>query len=658
MDNNENPLDKISRQLSELGPVPNMAMSNDGLTPPIDNQWTQFGGGGVSGATQMPFHNLYTWNSLDLSDGKSMSQPGARQPQDYSPSEMAGQPAFGTFNQSRNCWSGSNHHFSSHQLSSQDVLSRGSRQDQVDPMGFEQGPLSGLGFHGDRVSPVAAPQNPGQSDYFRSPSRSPQLPDLLPLRMFPPVYGTDRMSSAPAELFHSDQLAQTHSPPLFDPRTPPPPFLVHRQHSDSSARPHACSSDTDIFSQAQINKSKLDIDLGTNIESPSMNFADSSDQFVDIEDGKNLYKAALDRWESAENSVQERKCPAPIGASQETCQVDKTKPSYSDIAKTPKTSQPIIVKGDSQTPEDPLKATTPRLQKKDSKAFRPPMRRTSSGSKFLTRGSDHTKGQVASRYGLDDFSEHARVSLSSSSESLSLTNRTRRDSGSSAGSSINALDDIALTSSPDVQTKGRNTEQKAALTAAAKSFKDTTKLATKSAPNVKEHIYFDPKRIFQCKSPSKPQVQATVEAKARPVCTPAEPYVPSTLLNNGKPTAASVSAKLSSTAKQHDYINNDLRDASKLTNKTAEETAHSGGSSGSSQLDGSQKYEREPRGGRRSGARTNGGCKKEKKKSADNGQRVAEGENGPHHQQDRPSLLLENLNTGKLEELMSLLGRK
>ena len=45
---------------------------------------------------------------------------------------------------------------------------------------------------------------------------------------------------------------------------------------------------------------------------------------------------------------------------------------------------------------------------------------------------------------------------------------------------------------------------------------------------------------------------------------------------------------------------------------------------------------------------TNGGFKKDKKKPGDNGQRASEGENGPHHQQDRPSLLLENLNTGKL----------
>ena len=615
MDNNEDPLDKISRQLSEMGPLPNMAIPSNGSTSPnlIGDQWTQFGSGGVTGATQVPFHNLYTWNSLDLTDSKCLSQPHAQQVHDYSSSEIP----FGGYNQSTNSWPENPHHFTSHQFSNQDLLPRRCHQDRIDRMSFEQGPISSshpmsdISFHGDSVSPVAAAHSPVQNDYFSNSSMSPQVSDLLrrssqPARMYAPNYSSERMRSAPTELFSSDRLAHTHNPPLFDPRLPPPPFLVQRQHSDSSARPHTCSSDTDIFSQAQINKSKLDIDLGTNIESPTVNLTDPADQCLDIEEGKQLYKVAIDRWESPENCAPERNYIAPMGVNQETSQVDKTKPSYSDIAKTPKNSQPASVKVDSQTMEDP-KATTPRLQKKDLKAFRPPMRRTSSGSKFLPRGSDHTKGQVASRYGLDDFSEHTGVSLSSSSESLSHTTRTRRDSGSSAGSSINALDDIVLTTSPDTQTtaKGRNIEQKNMSSGATKPAKNTTKLASKSVPTGKEHVFFDPKRIFQSKSSSKPQAPAGVEPKAKLNLGPAEPYIPltnSTLLNNGKPTAGSISSKLSSSAKQHDYINNDLRDANKLTNKTAEEIA-CGGSSSSSQMDGNHKYEREHRVGRRSGSR-------------------------------------------------------
>ncbi|GFS21344.1 DnaJ-like protein subfamily C member 14 [Elysia marginata] len=673
MDDHEDPLNKISRQLSELGPVPihpNLTMGSDGSAAPdlIGDQWSQFG----NSARPMPFHNLYTWNSLDLSENKFVSQPGGQHTHDYHSPEALQQSVFMGHGQNANSWSGNGHQFAPHhQLSNTDLLLRRPHQDGVEQMGFEQEPVSShhmsdLAFHGDSVSPVVAPHSPVQTDFFSHSNVSPPHPDLLrrssqPTRMYPPNFGSERMTSVPTNFFASECPAHAHSPPLFDPRTPPPSFLVHRQHSDSSVRPQTLSKDTDIFSQSQINKSKLDIDLGTNIEGPSVSFAGSIDQCLDSEEGRKMYQAAMDRWESSDNGPVERNNISPKVVDQ----VDKLKPTYSDIAKTPKNSQPPMAKVECQTVEDSSKATTPRLQKKEQKTFRPPMRRTSSGSKFMQRVSgDHMKGQVSSRYGLDDFSEHTGVSLSSSSESLSHT-RTRRDSGSSAGSSISALDDIAVLASPDTQTlvKGRDTEHKSTTPGATKPLKNMAKSASK--PVGKEHVFFDPKRIFQSKATSKPQsATAGVVHKAKLNTGPAEPYVPfettssSTLLNNGKPTAGSVTSKLSSSAKQHDYINNDLRDGSKLTNKTAEEIAHGGVNPGSSQMDGNHKYEREHRTGRRSGSRSNGAFKKDKKKQGDNGQRILEGENGPHHQQDRPSLLFENLDTGRLEEWMSFVWEK
>ena len=612
MDDKEDPLGKISRQLSEMGPVPNMPMSGDGATPPnlMGDQWTQFG----QDARQMPFHNLYTWNSLDLPD-KRISQPGSQHPHDYNSQEIPPQSVFRGYGQNANSWSGNGHHFAPHRFPDQDLLPRRTPQDGMDPMTFEHAPVQGMSFHGDSVSPVVAPHSPMQRDYFSNSNMSSQLPDLMrrssqPARMYSASFGSDRMGSS--EFFTPDHLAHPPSPPLFDPSTPPPPFLVQRQHSDSSVRLQNLTGDTDIFSQSQINKSKLNIDLGTNIESPSVSFTGSVDTYPDSEEGRQLYKAAMERWDSTESaSPSERNNVVPIGVGQETSVTDKSKPSYSDIAKTPKnSSQPTPTKSESQTLEDPAK-TTPRLQRKDLKAFRPLIRRTSSGSKFLPRGSsDQSKGQVASRYGLDNFSENTVVSLSSSSESLSHATRTRRDSGSSAGSSISALDDIALSSTPDTLALGkeRDVEQKGTSLGTTKSSKTAAKASPKTAAGEKEHVFFDPKRIFQSKSSSKPQAPTGAVPKAKLNTGPAEPYVPSgttssTLLNNGKPTAGSASAKLSSSAKQHDYINNDLRDANKLTNKTAEEIAHGGAGPSGNQMEGNHKFEREHRAGKRSGNR-------------------------------------------------------
>lgn len=666
MDDNEDPLNKISRQLSEMGPVPNMAVGNDVSTHPdmIGDQWSQFGTGG----RQLPFHNLYTWNPLDLPENKFAS-PGAQHAHSYNAQEIMPQSVYGGHNQTGNSWTGNNLGYAGHhQLSDQKLFQQRSHHDGIDQIGFETGSISsqhisGMAFGADNVSPAIAPHSPIQNDCFDQ-----QHSDLLRRSSQPtgtyPGFVSERIASVPPELFASDFLGHAHSPPLFDPRTPPPSFLVHRQHSDSSLRPQSLSHDTDIFSQSQISKPKLDIDLGTNIESPSTITAGSIDHSLDSEEGRKIYQAAIDRWESLESSPSDKSNVAFKPPSHDSSQVDKTKPSYSDIAKTPKNSQAPVTK-EFPTGEEPVKATSPRLHKKEHKAFRPPMRRTSSGSKFLHRiSSDHSNVQVTSRYGLDDFSEHTGVSLSSSSESLSHS-RTRRDSGSSAGSSITALDDISVASTPEGQAlgKGRDLEQKITI-GTVKPLKNVTKPASKSAQVGKEHVFFDPKRIFQSKGSSKSQPAAAgVTHKVKVHTGPAEPYIPSetasnTLLNNGKPTAVSVTSKLSSSAKQHDYINNDLRDASKLTNKTAEEISQAGVNTESSHSDGNHKYEKEHRSGRRSGSRSNGALKKDKKKQGDNGQRASEGENGPHHQQDRPSLLFENLDTGRLEEWMSFLWEK
>ncbi|CAG5116258.1 unnamed protein product, partial [Candidula unifasciata] len=83
------------------------------------------------------------------------------------------------------------------------------------------------------------------------------------------------------------------------------------------------------------------------------------------------------------------------------------------------------------------------------------------------------------------------------------------------------------------------------------SSKLTSSSSQQTAP--KKDLFFDPKRIFQYENKNK--VQNLAENLTSNKTTP--------------PAATATSTKVSSNACQQDYINNDFRDTSKLTNKTA-----------------------------------------------------------------------------------------
>ncbi|GFO05063.1 Dnaj-like protein subfamily c member 14 [Plakobranchus ocellatus] len=679
MGDNEDSLNRISRQLSEMGPVPHLDIESDETNSShlMGNQWTQFNRMSAVNTRPASFQNIYTWNPLDLADSKPVSQHQSQEPQELS--HMAG---FRGYGQNPNAWSGSSHPFTTQSLPQRPL------QDRSDHHGFEHSSaasyqMSAMNPHGENVTQPTRQFNMASNDYSRNQNVLPQLQPFLhrnpqSTRMHSHKSGSDRGLEGPTELLSTDHLSRTHSPPLFDPSTPPPMFMAQRQHSVNSVPsnmfPSQTSNDMEVFLQSQLAKSKLKIDLGTNItESPTRSFPDVEIKSSDDKEGTVLSKDTTEKPESTDptgNLKTSKESNDLSGKPQESPVVDKSKPSYSDIAKTPKSvAQSAMSKAEQQNSDESAKVAAPsKQQKKDMKSFRPPIKRTSSGSKFLPRESSGiAKGSPASRYGLDDFNETAPVSPSSSSESLSYANRIRRDSGSSAGSSISALDDITFTSSSHPSTldtsmamKEKSTEQRATPPSSAKSVKTTkpSSTAAKPASAGKENVFFDPKRIFQSKSTGKSQASAGA-SKAKTNTGSNEPYVlsagafSSTLLNNGKPTAVGVSSKLPSSAKEHDYINNDLRDTSKVTNKTAEEIAHSGAS-----VTEDQKYEKEHRSAKRSGTRTNGAFKKDKRKQGESGQGQAEGENGPHHQQDRPSLLFENLNTGVLEEWFAFLWEK
>ncbi|XP_005107060.2 dnaJ homolog dnj-5 [Aplysia californica] len=719
MDDGEDPLGKISRQLSELAAAPSSPVSV-GVQPLLGaddgSQWTQFSG--ISPQHNAGVRSLYTWNPMTLPDYQSMSPPPPVSHHDGTgvhvppPSLSPQSPRLGGMNefiqQHRQFeWKGEEvtpRYQVSGDLSGRFVDVDQSRMAAMNSDVQRQAYL-GQGFHAPDPSVFRGDDfmgSPGMSGggsptprSFASAMSHPlerSLSDVQPrasnfghtfsAQLSAESYLPEETSMASNRGMHQSPLPHDSSVPhvlpsrlRFDPRMPPPPlFPVQSSVSESSVmEPHRLSSQPPNgreYSHLQ-GTSGINIDLGTNIEPGSRHYANNTSKHVASDEGREIYEAAMSQWNSSGHGHQrDSSSPAsPVGTKPESQSAETTKPSYSDIAKTPKTGASASVKTTglgfydlenklSESGSKPQGKKPPA--KKEGKPFRPHIKRTSSGSKYWPRGSlggdaDQHRTSPTSRYGLDSFDDHV-LSPGSSSENLSPAGKIRRSSGSSAGSSAGVLEDISLGTTLSSVTREDGEHQTLPSPTAAKC--SDTKNSTSQPASSGESLFFDPRRIFQTKNTNKSRAQSQQGQQAasknkghaanvlEDTSSAASSSQGDMVLNNGKPTASNSSSKLSSSARQHDYINNDLRDTSKLTNQAA--------AAESSQQTHSKSH-REPRSGtgkRSSGRSNNGVCRRDRRKSPDM-PRNSHSEEVPN-ERNRFSFLSDHMDMEKIEEWCSV----
>ncbi|CAL1532632.1 unnamed protein product [Lymnaea stagnalis] len=661
MEDNEDPLGKISRQLSELASVP-----GHGNEPQRDSvQWTPFSGISPQPGS-VPFRNLYTWNPMDLPDFEPLSPPEVSSPVEPNRPFHSGSPGpirhDSFINKNQFDW------ISDARNQGYPVITDGSggspsfSPQRYTYLGQSNLPSLEQVFQYDSIGASPNVRLPRQLSHPSSPAqyigsdRSGRFLESSPSSMNILPHNLLSENVLPEVLSHnSDQEERNFgmpqkrmSSPLFDPSTPPPIFPVQRHHIEKSASLSHVAPNEGIVDHLRLNSTpNISLDFGLKIGRDS-HYSNIENITPERED-ETIHDLARTKWNSFDSTIIPNldNINKNLSHSQssepqsEAAVQDCSKPSYSDIAKTPKFGKP------EQATVDSSKGQASKQVRKDGKPVGPAVKRTSSGSKFWPKSppppgdAEHPKVVSNSRYGLDNFDDHllSPGSNSSSSESLAQVPRSRRGSGSSAGSSTCALDDHPP--SPNSHASFSETEvlcQGQKLTVGAKGKKD-------QGPS--ENLFFDPRRIFQTK-PTKSKAQP--QSKTKDTQNETGKSLNETILNNGKPTASNTSLKLPSSARQHDYINNDLRDASKLTNQISAESCQ--GNTGKPEDMIKQKESRPAK--RSSGGRTNGVYRRERRKSPDNGHIESEDlHDDTHHQQGRASLLTEHFDKEKIEEWCS-----
>lgn len=565
MDETEDALGKLSRQLSELAATPVTGGSPDPLNDGL--RWTQFSGmpQHSSGA---PFRNLYTWNPMDLPDFKPLSPPKhdvhpnhqhatpsahqlATPPASFGQNEFPSKNQFEWYSESTT----PQYPISGHGLAPaernnfthQNYLFQ---EDQPQPehnFGYEPVDYSLPSLHRHDFYTSAAANNLGtdiSSNFLKSDATHPVFHNYSPLEENILPEGAEHLSfGMPNENVH-----QMFSPPLFDPRSPPPIFPGAKHPSGSSSSPPLSGDDGARDQLRPRGKVNINLDLGISVDRGSHPYSEVTPKVVgSVENNFGKKSHSFDPSSRLAHPLSPDVFPEQ-GVS------DTSKPTYSDIAKTPKLGP--AGKNDPPILDLSSRGQAARQLKKDGKPLRPQVKRTTSGSKFWPKSpqTGDANQPHPNRYGLDNFNDSILLpgSHSSSSESISQVARSRRGSGSSGGSSTgNAEDLVSPASSPTYPDTNQDQKQ------------------ANHSPAETQKLFFDPRRIFQTKN-TKPK-SSSAQGKSKENLSHSEPGKVSppsdTVLNNGKPTANNTS-KLSSSARQHDYINNVLRD-SKLTNQTA-----------------------------------------------------------------------------------------
>ncbi|XP_055885554.1 dnaJ homolog dnj-5-like [Biomphalaria glabrata] len=619
MDSKEDALGKISRQLASMSGHRN-EMSND------SSMWTPFSGISAQ-TTDVPFGNLYTWNPMDLPDFEPLTpSPGAANVPTY----------LDLTEQSRLSEVHSNQMLSHQGLESQKYISvdaaerRPALRDGISPHGYT--------ILGQNTIPSSYQYEPLGALSHTQSSTSNQSNHSERSRVLPHSTGSSIfLNSKPNENISSIGFTYNTKPEentfglesltrnsLFDPLIGLPLINLNRNMPENPQSLSPKPSLSDSFNY--LNTSNIKVDLGLHV----------SDQYTNNSDGlslktgdENVLTSAKKKWHSFDSSL---KCSEPV---MEPVVSDTQKPSYSDIAKTPKLNKPENI----TSAETASKFQAFKQVKKDTMPSRPPVKRTSSGSKYWPKSNQGTdteqsKPPTMSRYGLDHFSEHtiSPGSQSGSSENLAQSTRSRTGSGSSAEGSSSAPDDLNSKLS-FADSNLLHQEQKS-----EKVFK---------APSPTEHVFFDPRRIFQTKANNKSKLQPQAKLKETNVHDRGK-IQSETVLNNDKPTASNASSKLSSSARQHDYINNDLRDANKLTNQISAENGQSSMNKNEDTL-----RVKENRSVKRPGGRASGVYRRHK--SADNGHMENDSKrDDTQHHQGNPRFLVQLFARDKIEEIFIL----
>lgn len=647
MDESEDPLNKISHQLSELAAVPNAAGAPSGAPVDHGGQWTQFSG--IFPQTgQEPIRNICSWNPMDLPDFKPLSQlseaisePSPNHfgvdsemfsrrsdflnrsqfswPQDSFPNQkfqVTGDLAGRLVDVSRN-----RVHCCSFDQQNHSHVSQGNFQSPSHVFQFDHiGSGSNVPLHRQMSQPStrspfvnldrASRFSPSSASDTGTLSNSEMTENTCPDEV---ILTRGVVSQALPKRASVDVIPpgpQIQTLPVFDPCTPPPLFPFEKLSSEnfqqkSGSFSNASNDDIVNYLQAQ-EKRNISLDLGTTINRTSQSHFSSPEHTFASSEGQILYDRANKQWHSfdsggitsSENVTRNHCQPLQSKFTEPGGSRESSKPSYSDIAKIPKVGTVFGAKIDHSNIEGNVRSTGSKSMKMNEKSLHGSMKKTP-GTKFWPKAAlkgeaDQPKVSPASRYGLDSFSDQLMRpgSHSSSSESLTHVTRSRRGSGSSAGSSVSTHDDITSQGATghisfsesnffDQQSSPVHKQPLQSTNAAPPSSSTKSTVASSQSAS-KESLFFDPRRIFQCKNTNKYQAQASPAGKLkRTTGVGLDDFRPNfaagTVLNNDKPATSMSSSKLLNSARQHGYINNDLRDSSKLTNQTAAESSHGPG---------------------------------------------------------------------------------
>lgn len=615
MDENENPRFSASHQFSKLGAIPNDIGASS--APDFSEQWTQFSGIS-SQADQAAFKNICSWNPMDMPDFTPLSDPLQA---DSNPSRLTD---FGVFdggsdflNHSPLDWHRKNASSQKFQVR-EDFTGRLTdvAKKRIQSCSFDNQSQSSLqhdfqkanhdlvcddfvklhsSFHNTYVglgtSDFHSQSSPSSKDHL---SRTQITENVLPRDVAPADTTVHGRLPSDTSVENWPHVHFAHTPPPLIHNTAYP-FSTHKKQSSnnfsetSSCLPNIAQDDFTAYLQMH---DQLSVNLDAGVKTSRHRNCNVNSTFISTEECRpyttdrqwNLLNHS--KMKSSDNKATTQTQPRRL-SSEASFSADFSKPSYSEVAKTPKNGPTFGTKFDNFNGEGSIRNTFVKTLKKDERPFQ--SQGPLLGSKSVLKGSlgeeaDKPRLAATSKYGLDSFTAHSGNHKISSENLAKVLNK--RESDNSVTSSVNGLDEITLQGVANHASSEKNVFdpvqeiksplQQSTFTNTAKpplSSKLHSYSSTQTAP--KKALFFDPKRIFQYENKNKVQNPAPnlTSNKTRGVANTSDnsgtTFASGTILNNGKPAASTASCKLSSSAHQHDYINNDLRDTGKLTNQTA-----------------------------------------------------------------------------------------
>lgn len=558
IDENQDPIHKLSRQLSELAST---QQDSHFITDTAEgNQWTPFSGIPSSQSGTTPLSTLYPWSTNTDNGGEIHNSPVF---DDNSQGNIHHQ----TLN---------NYGTDAHFLWQSDSLLNPGETFYHPPVeigpGYEQHSTFGAyGNHFQESENLPTPfgdflfkrdnfSNPGGACSYNRFDDSPSALNLSPNTRvsYNPFCSSSNHNHSADNLEENFQSYLSGNSGFGAPVSPSfdsssiHSFPTESAPSEKRSLSREASHDPENNESERKAPTNLDYSFEKHSSLPEVDT-------TPVTAGRQIYAESLKSWHSFDSSNVH---PVVGEALNKPSLPDLSKPSYSDIAKTPRSNQPPVSKQDL-----PLLGKNQKTRK-DSKGPPPFVRRTSSGSKFWPRGhldgnEDLPKMSTNSRYGLDSFGDTFGHSKNTCTEIHSGGSINRKKS-ESFDNSTSGMSGQGVNSRGDASSQSTNakSEQSPTLNAVFSSHKQIKK--------GNDNLFFDPRRIFQTStSRSKSSLSQGSPLTALSKSSGDETSTEHTVLNNGKPLASTNSSKLPTTARRHDYINNDLRDSSKLTNQTA-----------------------------------------------------------------------------------------